>query len=135
MKKVKQLAAMALMMGMAVLWSIPMNAQCETWIGSASEEQATDAHTIYRGMVNSKENKGYDNAEAFAQWKIAYDIAPSADGQRSFHYSDGRKFYMHKYNTATDDAEKKEHVATILKLYDQHVECYPKESSSGFFLI
>lgn len=130
MKKVKQLAAMALMLGMAALWSIPGNAQCETWNGSDKMEQATDAHTIYRGMVDSKENKGYDSPEAFKQWKMAYDLAPAADGQRSFHYSDGRKFYMHKYNTATDDAEKKEHIATILNLYDQHVECYPKESSA-----
>ena len=128
MKKIMQIITLALMVAIAIIWSVPVNAQCKTWEGSPKMEAATDAHTVYRGMVNSKENKGYDNEEAFAQWKMAYEIAPAADGKRSFHYSDGRKFYMHKFNTEKDEAKKKEYVEMILKLYDEHVECYPKES-------
>jgi tetratricopeptide (TPR) repeat protein len=130
MKKLMQIITTVLMVGMAAIWSTPMNAQCKTWNGDPQMEAATDAHTVYRGMVDSKEDKGYDNPEAFKQWKMAYDIAPAADGKRSFHYSDGRKFYMHKFKTETDEAKKKEYVDMILKLYDEHVECYPDESAT-----
>lgn len=130
MKKLQQLLVLTSMMGMALICSSPMNAQCETWNDSDKMEEATDAHTIYRGMVNSKENKGYDSEEAFNNWQKAYTIAPAADGKRPFHYSDGRKFYMHKFKNAADDGAKKEYAEMILNLFDQEVECYTQNANT-----
>ncbi|RMG86949.1 MAG: hypothetical protein D6714_03245 [Bacteroidetes bacterium] len=129
MEKAKQLALVALTMMVVMAWATPMSAQCETWNGSPRMDEATDAHTIYRGMVNAEKDTGYDSEEAFQNWKIAYEIAPAADGKRSFHYSDGRKFYMHKYKNETDEAKKKEYMNMILRLYDEHIQCYPKEGA------
>jgi hypothetical protein len=61
---------------------------------------------------------------AFENWKIAYGIAPAADGNRDFHYTDGIKLYKQLYKNETDEAQKKEYAAEILKLYDQAIECY-----------
>ncbi len=130
MKKLQQLSVTAMILGLAMISYNPLNAQCETWNGSDRMEEATDAHTIYRGMVDAKENKGYDNEDAFKQWQTAYEIAPAADGKRPFHYSDGRKFYMHKFNTATDEASKQKYAQMILDLFDQEIKCYPKAANT-----
>jgi tetratricopeptide (TPR) repeat protein len=109
-------------------------AQCDTWNDSPRMEEAENAHVLYRGVVKDKSvddlvalsaeefNLGFDN------WKIAYDIAPAADGQRATHYSDGRDFYKAKYKKETDAAKKKEYAETIMRLYDEQIKCYEKEA-------
>ncbi len=96
-----------------------LHAQCGTWIGSPKEGAATDAHTIYRGQMKSE-----DLSAAFEQWKIAYDIAPAADGQRDFHYTDGIKIYKYKFKNETDEAKKKEYADAIIRLYNEARECF-----------
>lgn len=96
------------------------SAQCATWLGSPDEGKATDAHTIYRGHMKAK-----DLDAAYEHWKIAYDIAPAADGKRDFHYSDGVKIMMHKYNSA-EGAAKEEAKQAILRLYDEAIACFEK---------
>ncbi|MEZ4981593.1 MAG: tetratricopeptide repeat protein [Saprospiraceae bacterium] len=96
--------------------------QCGTWNESDRKSEAEDAHVVYRGHI--KENN-FD--AAFPYWEKAYTIAPAADGQRSFHFSDGVEIYLHKFKNATDEAQKKEFAQKIMDLYDQWVKCYPKE--------
>ncbi len=66
---------------------------------------------------------------AFSNWQKAYQIAPTADGQRNTHYVDGRKLYRAMLDKATDDAKKKEYGDFILKLYDEQMVCFPAEKT------
>lgn len=107
-----------LLLALGVFTTNSLVAQCETWVGSPKESAATDAHTIYRGHVKNKDLKS-----AYEQWKIAYEIAPAADGKRDFHYTDGIKIHMDKFNTS-EGADKEAAKEMVLKLYDQVIECF-----------
>lgn len=98
--------------------SINISAQCGTWNEHAQKGEAEDAHTIYRQALKSN-----DYAMAFENWEKAYAIAPAADGKRDFHYTDGIKIYINKWNSETDAAKKKEYVDIILKLQGEAIEC------------
>ena len=108
------------------------NAQCVTWVDSPQKESAENAHVAYRNFVKGKTAEdlaALPDAEfndAFKNWKTAYDIAPAADGNRPFHYRDGRMFYKALRDKATDEAKKQEYTDMIFTLYDQELECYPK---------
>ena len=93
--------------------------QCEVWHDSPQKEDAENAHTIYRQALKSN-----DIATAFENWKIAYDIAPAADGLRDFHYTDGIKIYKELLKSETDEAKKAEYKEIITRLYDECIECY-----------
>lgn len=109
-------------------------AQCETWVGSAREDEAISAHSIYRPYLKDREADDLssmsqeDFTVAFNNWKKAYEIAPAADGNRPTHYSDGRILYKSLLKKETDPAVKKEHAAMIMKLYDQQIECYKNDA-------
>jgi len=121
--KIKQIINVALAGILAMGWAVSMNAQCENWMDNPKKDYAEEQHVLYRQYIKSEQ---FD--EAFPHWKNVFEIAPAADGKRSFHYSDGIDIYKHKYNSETDEAKKKEYAAAALKLYDQIVECYPKEA-------
>lgn len=97
------------------------NAQFETWVGSEFEEDATDAHSIYRQAL-----KAEDWAVAFQNWQKAYELAPAADGKRDYHYIDGVKLYLHKYKNEANEAKKAEYVENINRLYDEAIQAYEK---------
>lgn len=99
--------------------------QCANWVGSDQEGAATDAHSIYRSALKTE-----DFATAFESWKVAYEIAPAADGKRDYHMTDGAKIYLHKFQNAASDDEKKEFSGKVVELYDQAVECYRAKSIS-----
>ncbi|MBT8232154.1 MAG: tetratricopeptide repeat protein [Saprospiraceae bacterium] len=95
------------------------NAQFQSWVGQSFEEEATDAHSIYRQAL-----KAQDWEVAFENWQKAYDFAPVADGKRDYHFIDGVKLYVHKFQKETDPEKKKEYIAMINKLYDEAVQAY-----------
>ena len=109
-----------------LLFAVGATAQCTTWneLDAAQKNEAENAHVVYRGMIKAKKFE-----DAFENWQKAYTLAPAADGQRSFHYSDGRDIYMKRLEAATDDAQKKEYLEVIMRLYDEQMECYPKEKA------
>lgn len=106
-----------------------LTAQCTNWNESSDKEKAENAHVAYRNFVKGKTDlttmseEEFDNA--FSNWKIAYTIAPAADGQRPFHYRDGRLFYRALAAKTTDEAKKKEYHAKLLSFYDEELACYP----------
>ncbi len=112
------------------------NSQCETWNDNPRKTDAENAHVIYRGIVKGKQpddlaNMSAENFQmAFNNWKTAYDIAPMADGQRPFHYMDGRKLYKAMMKNESDEAKKKEYMEIVLKLYDQQIQCFSEGSYS-----
>ena len=93
-------------------------AQCETWNDSPRKEDAENAHVVYRQYVKSK-----DFAGAFEQWKIAYEIAPAADGRRDVHYEDGVAIYRDFLLKETDEAKKTEYKEKMIELYDAGAQC------------
>ena len=95
------------------------NSQYNTWVGSEFEEDATDAHSIYRQAL-----KANDMDVAFENWKKAYELAPAADGKRDYHFMDGVKLYLHKFKGESDAAKKAEYVEIINRLYDEAVDAY-----------
>ncbi len=124
MMKFKNLLSISCLIVIGVLMSTnTANAQCATWIGNPDEGAITDAHTIYRGHMKSKE---FEAAHDF--WKKAYEAAPAADGKRDFHFTDGIKIYKNKLENATTDAEKEEHVNMIVKLYQDAISCFENGS-------
>ena len=125
MNIVRRLFMLLLVFGVA---QSAVNAQ--TWVGQAFEEEATDAHSIYRQAL-----KASDWDVAFENWQKAYEMAPAADGKRDYHYIDGVKLYVHKYKNEADADKKKEYVDIINRLYDEAIAAYNdrivKPSSCG----
>ncbi|MEO0728029.1 MAG: hypothetical protein AAFZ63_26015 [Bacteroidota bacterium] len=118
-----------LFMGTATL-----SAQCTNWEGIAEKEEAENAHVVYRPYLKNKTEADVqaladeDFNLALTNWEKAYSLAPAADGNRPTHYIDG--IILHKALTAkTDDtAQKGEYAKTIVRLYDEYLECYPDDS-------
>jgi len=109
-------------------------AQCKTWNDSPQKDQLESAHVLYRGIIGTKSVQELEQlAEAdinlcFENWKIAYEGAPAADGGRPSHFVDGRKLFQLKYSKTTDNTLKEEYKNTILRLYDEQIQCYKNES-------
>lgn len=93
--------------------------QCENWNDSPKKDEGENAHTIYRDALKAK-----DYEIAFENWQIAYEIAPTADGLRDFHYVDGIILYLDKLKKEADEEKKKEYKTIINTLYDQAISCY-----------
>lgn len=131
MKKLLYLTAVLLLTTLAVS---TLNAQCGNWEDSPRKNEAEDAHVVYRSLLKGKQVADLDNMgpeefkTTFDHWQIAYNIAPAADGKRASHYSDGRLLMMSKFNREQDETKKKEHAQTILRLYDEQIQCYGNEA-------
>ncbi len=93
--------------------------QYASWVGTPHEDEASDAHSVYRQMLKSE-----DYAGAETHWKKAYELAPAADGKRDYHFMDGAKIYIHKFKNEADAAQKEAHKEMIYKLYSQAIEAY-----------
>ena len=98
-------------------------AQCENWVGKSFEEDAINAHSIYRSSLKIKDYK-----LAFEYWHQAYKLAPAADGKRDYHFWDGIKLYKWKLENENDEAKKKLYIDSIMMLYDQMADCYLNKS-------
>lgn len=109
------------------------NAQCNSWVGSPRENEAKEAHVLYRQMVKGKTAADLTKMDdgtfniIYENWQKAYELAPMADGQRANHYVDGVEILKARRERSTDETVKKEADKSILALYDQMVLCYPKE--------
>ncbi len=97
---------------------------CTTWNEGDRKGEGEDAHSIYRQAMRGA---SADFDLAFEHWKIAYDIAPAADGKRDFHLTDGIEIYKHFLANTDDEEKKKEYKAQILKLYEECIACYEQK--------
>ena len=104
---------------MFVLGVSSITAQFASWIDSPQKDEAENAHTIYRQALKSQ-----DWDIAYENWNTAYTIAPAADGKRDYHFIDGVKLYINKFQNETDDAKKSEYKEKINKLYDEAIQAY-----------
>ena len=114
----------SLLTGLLIIFGFQYgNSQCTTWQDSPRMEDARNAHSIYRQAL-----KVNDFALAFDNWKIAYDIAPAADGKRDYHFIDGAAIYKQKFENETDADKKKEYAQRSIELYDEAIACYAANS-------
>lgn len=95
---------------------------CAQFENNPRKDEALTAHVLYREDYKAKR---FD--EAFPNWKLAYEIAPAADGKRRTHYYDGIELYKLKWEAAESEAEKKKYEDEIFKLYDHLEECYGED--------
>lgn len=105
--------------GLLLFLGLSAFAQCENWLESTQKEDAENAHVVYRDAY-----KAGDFDLAFENWKVAYKLAPAADGKRSSHYFDGVEIYKHFLKSEKDAEKIKEYKAKILELYDAAISCY-----------
>lgn len=101
---------------------VSANPQCVTFSKSVYPDDAINAHAVYRTFLRSN-----DLEAAFPHWLRAYELAPAADGKRSFHYTDGVRFYKDFFYKSQDENEKKGFVEKVRKLYEAGLHCYPGE--------
>ena len=125
----KNLVKLVVVVLVAGSWFSPAFGQCETWLKSPQKDALEEAHVLYRQFMKTEE---YD--KAFPYWEKAYKGAPAADGQRSMHFTDGRKIHLDKFKKATDEAQKKEYAAIALRLFDEQAQCYPDEKATAMGL-
>ncbi len=92
---------------------------CAKFSESDRGEEALDAYSIYMQALKSEDLK-----LAYEQWKIAYEIAPAADGKRDHNFTKGVEILIKKFEKSEDDAEKKQILETIDRLYSECYECY-----------
>ena len=98
---------------------------CVTWtsLPPAEADQVETKHMFYRDKI-----KAGDLTAAMPLWQEVYAKAPAADGQRPFHYIDGRTLYLDLYANAETDEQKQEYADMIVKLYDEQRACYPDDA-------
>ncbi len=125
----KNLVKLFVVVLVAGSWMSPAFGQCETWLKSPQKDALEEAHVLYRQFMKTDEYE-----KAFPYWEKAYKGAPAADGQRSMHYTDGRKIYLEKFKKETDEAKKKEYAAMALRLFDEQGQCYPDEKATALGL-
>ena len=81
MEKLGKLTQSVFILAIAMLIANVSTAQCGKFNESPRETEALEAHVLYRDMVKLKD---YDSA--YENWKIAYELAPAADGKRATHF-------------------------------------------------
>ncbi len=121
--------------GLLCLFSLGVFAQaddaCKSWKMMPQGEQNTiiEKHVLYRDAMKMKDYK-----TAYPLWQAVYNAAPAADGERPFHYTDGREIYLDMYANETDPAKKAEYAAMVAKLYEQERQCYPGNEAQSLGL-
>jgi hypothetical protein len=127
----KVLRNLILMAAAFVMMVSSANAQCESWEGKDFQPKAMEAHVLYRGIVKGRTAADLAKIDdqnfnlAYNNWEKAFDMAPMADGKRSYHYSDGVELLKAKAMRTDDAAKKKELEQRVVDVYDQYAECFP----------
>ena len=119
MKKLGKISRSIFFLTLGLFFMHTSYAQCGKFTDTPKESEALEAHVLYRDAVKQE---NYDGA--FANWKIAYELAPAADGKRASHYSDGIIIYKYKIENEPDEAKRKEYYNIVMRLYDEQIECY-----------
>jgi len=95
---------------------------CKNWLDEPNMDEIREWHVLYRDQLKMK---NYE--QAYPLWEKVYAIAPAADGKRNTHYGDGIIMNEYFWSQETDSLKKDERVKTVLRLYDEVIECYGKE--------
>lgn len=95
-------------------------------LSASDREEAETAFVLYRDHFKRNEYQ-----KALPLWRKAYTLAPGANGKIQYHYNDGVKLYTKFYQEATEDAQKKAYMDTVMMIYDKRVECFGDEARNN----
>lgn len=110
---------LSLLTGTALLiLPVLAGSQCESWVGSPNQDDATDAHVLY---VAEMESSNFE--AAYPYWKKAFELAPAANGKMDVHFTDGAAILKAFFENETDADKKKAYADQAINLYNQAVEC------------
>jgi len=137
MKRWKSLLKTTAAFGLALSFAMPAHAQdaadpCASWEAyPGGVKEALEKHVMYRDLFKSKK---YD--DAFVLWSEVFKYVKSPRENKELkvpatprrHFKDGIKMYQEKAKATTDKAEKKEHIASMMSLYDQLAKCTGEKS-------
>ncbi len=101
--------------------------KCPTFDDAPDKDKAIENYVLCKDEIK---RKNYD--AALPLWEKVYATSPAADGRRNLVFMWGVEIYNDKFQKATTEAEKKQHVDRVMTLYDELAECYPKEK--GFVI-
>lgn len=123
---IKMIAVAAALLFLSIFYGVEIGAQeCKTWTDLPNKEDVINSHSIYRQAL-----KVDDMEIALEHWKIAYENAPAADGQRDFHFMDGITIYKYQIDQSENQEEIDAYRQKIIELYEQAVNCYREGSIS-----
>ncbi len=97
----------------------PRPTPCPMFRDAPDPDLAETDYVLYRDQI-----KLGNWAEAFTYWRRVYDEAPAADGKRTTVFTDGVKLYGILVQEASDTAQKKAFIDTIMMIYDKMDECF-----------
>lgn len=100
---------------------------CPKFNDTDNPDQASTDYVICKDYIKAKKYE-----EAFPLWEKVYANSPAADGRRYTVYTWGLTLYAWKYENATTDADKKDIVQKVMKVYDDMMACYPDTKSFGY---
>ncbi len=110
---------------------VQLQAQCGTWDDAPNSDEIQEWHVIYRQFVKGKQPNDLAQLSdenfniAYNNWEKCYKAAPNADGQRPFHFIDGRKLLKAKAMRTDDATAKAELGKQVIDLYEAELACYP----------
>jgi tetratricopeptide (TPR) repeat protein len=133
----KSLMKLGIGMGLMLGTATAATAQCNTWEAYPKGVQvAKEQHVIYRDNVRSKQYK-----EAYPIWKDLYQhvqVVMVREQKSPLHFQDGIQIYKSFAENEKDAAKKKEHIAAMMKLYDDMAACMGEKSDDkayqGYYL-
>ncbi len=117
--------AAAIISAVLVFSVIDVFSQCETWMDAPNSDDIISAHSVYRQALRVN-----DMEIAIENWKIAFEGAPAADGQRDFHFTDGVTIFKYKISQTEDEDKIAAYQQRIIELYEQAAECYIAQAIS-----
>ncbi len=103
-------------------YTLPTTAGCGKFNETTKRQEALQSYALYRDQIK------LENYEAaFPYWKKVYQLAPAADGKRNTIFMDGIDIYTHFFKNTKDETKRKEYFDTIMRLYDEVIDCYGRE--------
>ncbi len=123
-KGLKSLAKLGSSLALLAATATTAFAQCNSWESYPKGAPiAKEQHVIYRDMFKSKKY-----AEAFPTWKELFQYVQAPAEAKSRHFQDGIQMYNAFAAAEADATKKAEHIAALMKLYDQMAECLGEQA-------
>lgn len=88
-------------------------------LSPGANDEVSTAYVLYKDLIKQEKYE-----EAYPYWKTAYYGAPAANGSIKYQFEDGIKIHKYFYEKATIGEEKKEHLDSIMAIYDKRIECF-----------
>jgi len=123
-KMQKQQLGMALILGALCFFSFQTEsiAQCETWESHEEKDDIMGSYSVLQDFIDSE-----SYTDALPYWENVYTKAPAGSGKDAYVYQYGRDIFINFIQNETDAAKKQEYIATVQRLHEEEMVCFPEE--------